>query len=345
MGLEADLKKNARIVDAEFKKFLPRNLNEKWLQKNFGMDGCDVHAVNEVLSKPAWDLLDRGGKKLRSLLMFLACSSVGGNPRNIRKFSVIPELIHNGSLIADDIEDGSLKRRGLPALHLTYGPDVAINLGSMLYYLPLRVIKTSSLSPDVRLALYEMLNSEILKLHLGQGTDIFWHKTIKPVSEKLYFAMCANKTGTLLRISARLGATLGGAKPLQARALGKFAESIGVAFQIRDDVLNLTGKLGKEIGEDITEGKMSLPVIRTLSAAGSRDKKILLAILRKHTSDKRLIAKAVEIIRKSGSLEHSGRVADAIVRKSWDGLQPLLADSDAKEKLYRLGRFAAERSI
>ena len=345
MDLPEILEKNRRIVDAELKKFLPRKVNEKWLREKFGLEGCDVDAINQVLAKPAWDILDRGGKKLRSMLMFLSCGAAGGNPRKIRKFSVIPELIHNGSLIADDLEDGSLKRRGLPALHLIYGPDVAINVSSTLYYLPLLAIKNSTLNGETRLRLYEMLNSEILKLHVGQGTDIFWHKITKPVTERQYFAMCANKTGTLLRISARIGAVLGGAKPLQARALGKFAESIGVAFQIRDDVLNLTGKLGKEIGEDITEGKMSLPVIRTLSAAGSRDKKILLAILRKHTSDKRLIEKAVEIIRKSGSLEHSGRVADAIVRKSWDGLQPLLADSDAKEKLYRLGRFAAERSI
>ena len=343
MGIEADLKKNGRIVDAELKKFLPGKVNEKWMRERLGLRGCDVNAVNLVLVKPARDILGRGGKRLRSLLMFLSCSAVGGSPGKIRKFSVIPELIHNGSLIADDIEDNSLKRRGLPALHLIYGQDVAINLSSTLYYLPLQVIKKSSLRGGIKLKLYETFNSELLKLHVGQGTDIFWHRTAIPVDEKQYFAMCANKTGTLLRFSAKLGAILGGGKPLQVNGLGKFAESIGVAFQIRDDVLNLTGKLGKKRGEDVTEGKMSLPVIRTLSVAGSRDKKTLLAILRKHTSDKGQIARAIEIMRKSGSLDYSGKAADEIVRKSWSRLRPLIADSDAKKKLGRLGRFAAER--
>ena len=344
MGLESDLKKNGRIVDAELKKFLPDKINEKWLRENPGLKDCDVHALNEILSKPVRDILNRGGKKLRSMVVFLSCSVVGGNPRKLRKFSVIPELIHNGSLIADDIEDGSLKRRGLPALHLTYGSDVAINLSSMLYYLPLQVIKNSALDPEIRLALYEMLNSEMLRLHLGQGTDIFWHKTQHPVNERQYFAMCANKTGTLLRLSAKLGAFLGGATPVQVKALGDFAEGIGVAFQIRDDVLNLTGQIGKDAGEDVTEGKMSLPVIRTLSVARSTDKKILLGILKKHTSERTQIAKAIEIMKKYGSLEYSDKAARSIFERSWNRINLLLANSAAKEKLYLLGRFMVERN-
>lgn len=295
------LKENKNGVNRSIKNFLPKKVNEKWLRQHFGESVYDINAVNEFLTKPVWDFLDRGGKRWRPLLMFLACGAVGGKPNSIRKFAVIPELLHNGSLIADDIEDGSAMRRHKPSLHLLYGLDIAVNVSSMLYYLPLSVIKTSSINNDVKAELYELVNDEMLRLHVGQGTDIYWHKANnKKALERQYIAMCINKSGTLLRLSAKMGAILGKGANEQIYALGKFAESLGVAFQIQDDILNLSGGLGKRVGDDITEGKLSLPVIRTLAVAQKDDRKMLINILNRHTSNKNEINTATKIIDRYG---------------------------------------------
>ncbi|MBS3132765.1 polyprenyl synthetase family protein [Candidatus Woesearchaeota archaeon] len=344
MGFSEILKDNRKKVDSEIKRFLPEKLDEKWLVKHIGAACYDIKAVNEFFSRPVWDFLERGGKRWRPLLMFLACGAVGGNPKAIVKFAVIPELIHNGSLVADDIEDSSLTRRNKPSIHVTYGMDVAVNLSSCMYYLPMLIIKDSRLGAERKVRIYELINEEMTRLHFGQGTDIYWHKAKnEKVSESHYFSMCAYKTGTLARLSAKLGAILGKGAEKQISALGKFAEAIGVAFQIQDDVLNLIGGVGKDFGEDITEGKMSLPVIRTLSAASKRDKKLLLGILKKHSKDKQEITMASKIINHYQSLEYSGNVADKIVRKAWSDLEPLLAPSVSKDGLKQLARFVLER--
>lgn len=344
MKLSEILKKNQKIVNQELKRFLPKRINEKWLERNIGTANYDVKAANEFLTKPVWDFLGRGGKRWRPLLMFLACGAAGGNPKQVSRFAVVPELIHNGTLVADDVEDSSATRRGKPAIHLRYGTDIAVNLSSLLYYLPLLAVKRSEVSDSIKARIYETVNEEMLRLHIGQGTDIRWHKEKNSrATEQQYLSMCANKTGTLARLAAKLGALLGNGTERQVEALGKFAESIGIAFQIKDDILNLEGGLGKELGEDITEGKMSLLVIRTLEAAGSKDKKTLRRILERHTSNKEEIGTAIGVIRRNGGIDYAKGVAERIVSASWKGLEPLLEDSEYKRALHQLSKFMTER--
>ncbi len=344
MKLPEILEKNKKDVDSELKRFLPRRINGKWLERNIGTANYDVKAVNEFLAKPLWDFLDRGGKRWRPLLMMLACGAVGGSPKAISRFSAIPELIHNGSLVADDIEDGSSTRRGKPALHLIYGIDISINLSSFLFYLPLLIVRKSGISDRKKTKIYEAINEELTMIHFGQGTDIWWHKAKnRKATERQYLSMCANKTGTLARLSAKLGAILGNGTERQVNALGKFAESIGIAFQIKDDILNLEGGLGKDLGEDITEGKMSLPVIRTLDVASGSDRKALRRILEKHTSSKEEIRTATGIIIRNGGIDYARGAAERIVDSSWKSLELLIEDSEYKKVLQQLSRFMAER--
>ncbi len=344
MKLSEILKNNQKSVNKELKSFLPKKISGKWLERNIGTASYDAKAANEFMAKPVWDFLDRGGKRWRPLLMFLACGSAGGDPNQIKRFAVIPELIHNGTLIADDVEDSSTTRRGKPAIHLRYGTDTAVNLGSLLYYLPLLPVKRSGLSDRAKARIYETVNDEMLRLHIGQGTDICWHRAKNSkATEQQYLSMCANKTGTLARMAAKLGAILGNGTERQVSALGKFAESIGIAFQIKDDILNLEGGLGKELGEDITEGKMSLPVIRTLEVASGSDRKTLRRILEKHTGSKDEIRTATAIIRRNGGIDYAKGVAESIVASSWKSLEPLIPDSEYKRTLYQLSRFMTER--
>jgi len=186
------------------------------------------------------------------------------------------EFPHNASLIHDDIEDNSDERRGKPAVHLIYGNDTAINSGAFLYFLPLACLadqKTGdpgskdSLSTEQENRIWAAWASHMRALHLGQAMDIAWHRDYQslPALEE-YDRMCRLKTGCLARLAAVLGAYCTGRSFAEQDALadvfGEAAERLGVGFQILDDVKNLdTGIPGKKRGDDIVEGKKSLPVL------------------------------------------------------------------------------------
>jgi geranylgeranyl pyrophosphate synthase len=186
---------------------------------------------------------------------------------------------------------------------------------------------------------------------MGQAMDIAWHRGIAnadDLEEGDYLQMCAYKTGTLARMAARLAAVLARANKELVEKLGRYAESIGVAFQMQDDVLDLTGKEFAEKkggrGQDITEGKRTLMVIHTLKKASAGDKKHLIEILNMHTSDQKLRDEAIAIMRKYNAIEHVKQTASQIVQESWNDAEKLLPESEAKEKLKAFAEFLIKRN-
>ena len=214
------------------------------------------------INAPALDLIARGGKRWRPLLMMLFYQLYKSDD-DILAFTPLVELPHNGTLIIDDIEDSSDFRRGKPAVHLIYGTDLSINTGNFLYFLPHICIDSSSFKDEIKLAAYRYYNDSMTHLHIGQGLDILWHRDKDYIpSEDDYMTMCSFKTGALSQLSGRLGVRAGGGSEETALAMGKACQQMGVGFQILDDVTNLTtGNPGKKRGDDIVEGKKSLPVI------------------------------------------------------------------------------------
>ncbi len=348
--LESLLAINAKEVDAEITNLLSEEFDLDWFNSIFGNSKWeyDFSSCTEAIAKPVLELLKRGGKRWRPLLMKLSYSAVGGEKEEeINKFLAIPELIHNGTLIIDDIEDNSDLRRGKPCIHKLFGTDIAINVGNTLYYLPLiTLIKNKSIESKIKMEVYELINEEMIKISFGQGMDIYWHNNDCNVTENQYLQMCAFKTGTLARLSAKIGAILASGTKEQIETLGKFAESIGIAFQIEDDILNITNaKWGKTPGDDITEGKKSLIVIKTLELADKKDKERLQVILRLQTKDENLILEAIEILKKYNSIEYSKKVAEDIIQMAWSGLDKVIPDSDAKNKLKIFADFMVDREI
>jgi geranylgeranyl pyrophosphate synthase len=190
----------------------------------------------------------------------------------------------------------------------------------------------------------------MVRIHYGQGTDIAWHNGLADadnVSEDEYLQMCAYKTGVLSRLAARLAVILSDGSVQLEEKLGRFSESIGVAFQIQDDILNIapTKGWGKEVGDDINEGKRTLLVIHTLKKASPADRKRLIEILGMHTKDRKLIDEAIVIIKKCGSVEYSKEFARGMVRKAWADVEPLLQKNPAKEKLRAFADFMVDREI
>ena len=280
------LKKIEAVIDRWLPEQTTDGTDSFWQREVFpGLADIDATPL-QALTAPGRDLLSRGGKRWRPLLMTLVCEALGGGDAAV-PLAPLVELSHNATLIHDDIEDNSDQRRGKPAVHLLYGNDAAINSGSFLYFLALACIdswaaglgsKEGLSGADANFAkakAYSLWAGFMRKLHLGQATDIHWHKNVDLVpSIDDYYWMCSLKTGCLARFAAELGVAVAeiatqpsrSAGPFLAERIGEAAEKLGVGFQILDDLKNVSAGIhGKKRGDDIVEGKKSLPILLLLN--------------------------------------------------------------------------------
>jgi geranylgeranyl pyrophosphate synthase len=349
----------------EEKKAMIEKAIEKYIPRKFKQDSIlfkifpprysiNLETVNKAIADPIWEFLDRGGKRWRPSLFLLICEALGKKAKDYVDFAIIPEIIHNGTLIVDDIEDSSELRRGKPCTYRIYGLDIAINAGNAMYYLPLLplIANKKRISWEKLSRIYEIYAQEMINLSIGQAMDIAWHRGLADadeIREEDYLQMCAYKTGTLARMSAKIAAVLAEADERLVEKLGRFAESIGVAFQMQDDVLDLTSiefteKKGGR-GEDITEGKRSLIVIYTLKVADAKDKQRLIKILGMHSSDQKLRDEAIGIMEKYGSIDYVRGFAVRTVKESWRETEMFLTTSEAKKNLSAFAAFLVERKV
>jgi len=355
MDIEKFLTERAKEIDSIIEKWAPRKYDKESLEFTLGPARWqyNIEAADKAIADPIWDMLDRGGKRWRPVLFLLIVEALGADVNKLKDFVIIPELVHNGTLMVDDIEDRGEMRRGKPCTYKIYGIDIAVNAGNAMYYLPLlTLIKNRDKLPHERiLRAYEIYTQEMINISFGQAIDIAWHNGLANadnLSEGEYLQMCAYKTGTLARMSAKIAATLAGADEKTVDALGRLVEAIGVAFQIQDDVLSLSGgefAARKGMGDDITEGKRSLPIIYTLKAANAADKKRLLEILGMHTKDVKLIEEAIKLVTKYGGQDKGKAKARELVKAAWADVDKLLPPSEAKENLKAFANYLIERKI
>ena len=250
-------------IEAVLAEKLPAFFSEKWRRAFFGeLPSAVTDTFVSNLTAPCRSLMLLGGKRWRPLLQVL-CSELVSDAEPSYNLVPLVEFVHTASLIHDDIEDNSDVRRGEPAAYKVYGIDSAINSGSWLYFAAAECIQNSSLSSEEKNILYGIYFTELRRLHTGQAMDIYWHKNKSIIpSESEYLAMTSLKTGTLASLAAKTGVISGRGSEDDAVFMGKAAASIGIGFQILDDVKNLTtGNKGKERGDDVVEGKKSLPLI------------------------------------------------------------------------------------
>ena len=354
MDIETLLSERSKYIDAIIEKYTPRRYDEDSLKATFGPAryAYDIEAANLTIADPIWDLLDRGGKRWRPFLFLLICEALGQDPEKYADFSVLIELVHNGSLMVDDIEDSSDLRRGQPCVHKRFGVDIAINAANAMYYLPLLAFLNNRdlADPPTMLRAYETYSQELINIHLGQGMDISWHRGLADadaISEDQYLQMCAYKTGTLSRLAAKLAAIFCGADAGLTDKLGLLAESLGIGFQIQDDILNLTADSGKNqfteayVGSDITEGKRTLMVIHTLTQGQGGER--LLELLNAHTRERDAVREAIDILKTNGSIDYARRRGREIVTDAWAAVEESLPANPARDTLADFIVFAVER--
>jgi geranylgeranyl diphosphate synthase type I len=340
-------------VDETIASLLPRTIDEGYLADFFGEPtyAYDATALQGALSDPIWELLDRGGKRWRAILFLLFVEAFGDDPETYLEYAAVPEILHNGTIIVDDVEDGATHRRGGPALHRAHGTDIALNAGNAMYFLPLKIItrNPADLSPELRLHAYEMLMYELNRTHLGQGMDIRWHNEKEiDITESEYLEMCACKTGCLGRIVARLAAIVTDNRELED-AVAAYAEEMSIAFQIADDVLDIEhaleegGEFGKGVGNDVREGKKTLMVIHAVENASLAEAERLEEILWAEENTDEEVKEAVGILEATGSVDYAREAAVELSESSKAHLADLDLAAEPAEKLASFADFVVDR--
>jgi geranylgeranyl diphosphate synthase type II len=230
----------------------------------------------------------RRAKGLRPALCIAVCRALGGALEEVLPSAAVLELYHNAFLIHDDIEDGSLMRRGEPALHLTHGIPVALNCGDGLLALTLGPLlhNTDTIGLGRALRVLEIYATMVREAFEGQTQELQWiNEGVWDLSDADYESMVAKKTcGYSFVAPGLVGATVARASSPIQDLLASFLKRLGLAFQIQDDILNLEDNrdaYGKELAGDLWEGKRTLALLHALRTASADDRAVALRILKK----------------------------------------------------------------
>jgi len=343
-------------VDEEIARVLPREPEDDYFAEFFGdaRYEYDAAAIRDALTDPVWDLLDRGGKRWRAVAFLRIVEGLGADPERFLPYATVPEILHNGTIIVDDVEDGATLRRGEEALHHRYGTDIALNAGNALYFVPLKIVSRNpaGLDAETQLSVYEMLTHELNRTHLGQGMDIRWHNdTGVNVTEAEYMEMCACKTGCLGRIVGRLAALVTDQPSDVEGAVADYMETLCIAFQIGDDILDIensldrAGDFGKAFGNDIHEGKKTLMTVHAVQNASPQDAHRLEEILASDDTTDADVLEAIDIIRDTGSLDYARERALELAADAREHLDGVPLTPDARDDLTEFTRFVVERDV
>ncbi|TKW49120.1 Geranylgeranyl pyrophosphate synthase [Colletotrichum tanaceti] len=273
----------------------------------------------EIIRAPLNYLLDLPGKDVRSKLMSAFNQWLRIPEQKLEVIKRIVMLLHNASLLLDDIQDSSTLRRGLPVSHSIFGVAQTINAANYAFFLAQQEIPKLQ---DPRA--FEVFTEELLNLHRGQGMDIYWRDASICPTEEEYFTMVSNKTGGLFRLAVRLMQLASESD----RDYVPLVNVMGLIFQVRDDYLNLQSTAytkNKGFGEDLTEGKFSFPIIHSIRADPSNIQ--LPSILKQRTTDVDVKMFAVAYIESTGSFEHCRKTLAGLLARARAIVEGMEGDS------------------
>ncbi|MFQ5823960.1 MAG: polyprenyl synthetase family protein [bacterium] len=256
-----------------------------------------------ILYEPITYILESGGKRIRPILLILSCKAVGGNVEDCLDAAVAVELLHNFTLVHDDIMDQDDTRRGRPTVHKKWDTDVALLAGDGLVALAYQsLLRTNSLRIN---EITTNFTNAIVELCEGQALDREF-ESLRGIRLFDYLNMIEKKTARLLNISAKIGAIIGGGDDSEIDALGKFGLNLGLAFQIQDDLLDITSDevtLGKTFGSDVMRRKQTFLLVHALSHADFETKRKINFLLSESSINKPQIIEITSLFEKIGSIE------------------------------------------
>jgi geranylgeranyl diphosphate synthase type II len=280
----------------------------------------------------------RAGKGLRPALCIATCRALGGDVHDVLRSAVAIELFHNAFLVHDDVEDGSIYRRGKPTLHAEHGVGIAVNVGDAMNVLSIRPLMDNllTLGPSLTWRVFAEIEHMVQQSVEGQAMELGWvQDNVCELSEADYLRMTLKKTCWYTCIHpCRIGALVGSRGRYELDRLNRFGYYMGAAFQIQDDVLNLVGsrkKYGKEIGGDIWEGKRTLMLIHALNESQAGEKEKMARFLSQPRTERsaRDVRWVYGVIGKYGSIEYARSCARDLATAALDEFEAAYAEAPA----------------
>jgi octaprenyl-diphosphate synthase len=300
--------------------------------------GRDAVSSVSTITEIAEYLRVGGGKRIRPSLLLLAARCLGYSGPGMIRLGAVVELVHTATLVHDDIIDEADTRRGRPSTNTTWGNDKCVLAGDWLYMQAFHIA-------------LEERNFKVLDLLIGltqqmvEGELLQIEKLGRPVSEAEYYDLIFRKTACLFSVSMQLGAALADATAEQEEALANYGRAVGLAFQIVDDVLDLTASedvLGKPVASDLREGKTTLPIIHALEHGTPEDVETILRVLEDGGFVQTTREQVQEILHRNGSVEYAMSAADRHAEQGRDALA-MLEDSEFKRALLWVPDFVVAR--
>lgn len=294
----------------------------------------DVALINQL----GFYIVNSGGKRLRPLLSVLAAKSVGYKGSDHLKLAAIVEFIHTASLLHDDVVDESTMRRGRQTANAMFGNSASVLVGDFLYtrsfqmMTELNSLKVLQILADTTNVLAE---GEVMQLMNLNEPD---------TSEENYMRVIYCKTARLFEAATQLGGVLNNVDESIESALGEYGKYLGIAFQIADDLLDYTAdaeELGKNIGDDLAEGKPTLPLIYALAHGNAEEKALIKGVI-ETTDGSQVIDQILAALDRTGALVYTKRRAEEEAEKAIQALS-VLPESKYKEALLGLARISADR--
>lgn len=292
-----------------------------------------------LLNRITYYIVNRKGKQMRPMFVFLAAKLVNGgkvNERTYRGASVI-ELIHTASLVHDDVVDDSNKRRGFFSINALWKNKIAVLVGDYL------LSKGMLLSVEygdfdllqiISVAIREISEGELLQIEKARRLDI---------TEEVYYEIIRQKTATLIAACCSLGACSVQPGTAHVETFRKFGELCGMAFQIKDDLFDYgEEKIGKPTGIDIKEQKMTLPLIYVLNHCTKKEKKWLINSIKNHNKDKRRVKEVIAFVKEGGGLAYAEKKMQEFKDRALDLLEPY-PESSYKSALSLMVNYVVDR--
>ncbi|MCH6571411.1 MAG: polyprenyl synthetase family protein [Thaumarchaeota archaeon] len=308
--------------------------------------GSQIKGDPAQLYKAAAYLIVNGGKRLRPYMVLKSCQVLGGKSKDVMSAAGAVEMVHNFTLVHDDIMDNDETRHGVLTTHKKFGMPLAILAGDVLFSKAFQVVSKSNLPSQSTNELVSRLSKACVDVCEGQLLDIKMAESKKIPSQNEYIKMISKKTAALFDVSCSMGAICAKSKTKDIANLSSFGKNLGIAFQITDDLMGVMGdpKITKKpVGNDLREGKKSLPILLAIKKAKGKNKKIILHAFGNQKAKKKEIEVAVRIVKSLGIEKSVRNQALHYAEKAQKSLNSYSGAS--KNELISLLDFVVKRSL
>ncbi|KAF3999695.1 octaprenyl diphosphate synthase [Glaciimonas immobilis] len=297
-----------------------------------------LHSEVPLVNQIAEYIISAGGKRLRPVLVLLIAQAFGYEGNKHHELAAVIEFIHTATLLHDDVVDESSLRRGRKTANALFGNAASVLVGDFLYSRAFQMmvdVKNARVMQIVADATNVIAEGEVLQLLNMHNPD---------VSEERYLAVIRSKTAKLFEAAAQIGAIIAGADDRAIDAAGEYGRSVGTAFQLIDDVLDYSGNaedIGKNVGDDLREGKATLPLIYLMQHGTPEQRALVRSCI--ENGDEQHFDAILSAITHSGALDYTRKEAQKSAQSATAALS-LLPESDYKTALLQLAIFAVERN-